>query len=50
MIRRLKTIMTYNYASKNHKNLGLNLLLTAGASAAIDIAFLAACFLILLII
>ena len=50
MIRKVRTITTYAYASQSRKNLGLNLLLTAGAAAALDIAFIAACFLILLVL
>ena len=49
MLRKVRTIMTYTYASQSRKNLGLNLLLTAGA-AVLDISFIAACFLILLIL
>ena len=51
MLRKVRTIMTYTYASQSRKNLGLNLLLTAGRAAAVlDISFIAACFLILLIL
>ena len=50
MLRKVRTIMTYSYASQSRKNLGLNLLLTAGAAAVLDISFIAACFLILLIL
>ena len=48
MLRKVRTIMTYTYASQSRKNLGLNL--TAGAAAVLDISFIAACFLILLIL
>ena len=50
MLRKVRTIMTYTYASQSRKNLGLNLLLTAGGAAVLDISFIAACFLILLIL
>lgn len=50
MLRRLKNMLTYEYAVQNRKNLVLNLLLTVGQSVVVDVAFLAGCFLILLLI
>jgi len=50
MIKEVRNMFTYEYASQSNKKLTLNLLLTMAKSFAIDIAFFAFCFLLMLLL
>lgn len=50
MLKELKYMATYEYASQSKKNLLINLAMNAAKSAIIDAAFLGACFLFLLVL
>lgn len=50
MLKELKYMTTYEFASQSKKNLLVNLAMSVAKSALIDAAFLAACFLILLVL
>lgn len=50
MLKEICHMFTYEYAAQSKKNLAINLILTTVKSAIFDFAFIAACFLILLLI